>query len=170
MGAARLRIAAFPTASDAADAHRWRASAGTIKPKYPTTASHCYSGDTLDGLSDGFEPASSNDHEIPRMTWWDHRGTVEWVQYDFAAPKTISSTAVYWFDDSGVGECRVPESWRLLYRSADLWIPLGAEADFKVRKDAWNRVQFPAIETTAIRVEAQLQPHFSGGLLGWTIN
>ena len=90
--------------------------------------------------------------------------------YDFAAPKKISGTAVYWFDDSGVGECRVPESWRLLYKSDDLWIPLGRVADFQVTKDAWNRAQFPAVETTAIRMEVQLQTHFSGGLLGWTIN
>jgi hypothetical protein len=170
MGAARLRIAAFPTASDGADAHLWRAADGTTKPVYPTSASHCNPGDTLNGLSEGFEPTSSNDHEIPRMTWWDHRGTVEWVQYDFAAPKKISGTAVYWFDDSGVGECRVPESWRLLYKSDDLWIPLGRVADFQVTKDAWNRAQFPAVETTAIRMEVQLQTHFSGGLLGWTIN
>lgn len=44
------------------------------------------------------------------MTWWDHRGSAEWVQYDFAAPKKISSAEVYWFDDAGEGQCRVPQS------------------------------------------------------------
>ncbi len=58
------------------------------------------------------------------MTWWDHRGTTEWVQYDFAAPKKISSTEIYWFDDTGEGECRVPQSWRLLYKSGDAWVPV----------------------------------------------
>lgn len=172
MGAARLRIAAFPTVSDAPDAHKWRAAtdAGAGKPKYHATASHCFSDDTVDALSDGLEPSSSNDHDIPRMTWWDHRGTAEWAQYDFDAPKKISSTEVYWFDDTGVGSCRVPESWQLLYKSDNVWVPLGTAADFTVKKDAWNRVQFSPVEAAGLRIEVQLQNNFSGGILEWKVN
>ena len=104
------------------------------------------------------------------MTWWDHRGTPEWVQYDFPAPKKISDTEVYWFDDTGEGECRVPQSWRLLYKSGDIWIPVGVAGDMPVKKDAWNNIQFPALETTGLRLEVSLQNHFSGGILGWKIN
>ncbi|MDR3378095.1 MAG: glycoside hydrolase family 127 protein, partial [Verrucomicrobiae bacterium] len=170
MGAARLRIAAFPTASAAAGAHQWRPAAGaTNLPQCQATASHCNPADTLDGLNGGFEPASSNDHNIPRMTWWDHRGTVEWVQYDFAAPRNVSSTSVYWFDDTGEGQCRVPVSWRLLYWSGGVWVPPGGAADFTVKKDAWNRVDFPPVETGKLRIEAELQSPYSGGLLGWRV-
>jgi hypothetical protein len=172
MGAARLRLSAFPTVSDAPGAHQWHPSlsGGDGKPKYHASASHCFAGDTLDALSDGLEPENSNDHEIPRFTWWEHRGSVEWVQYDFPAPKKVSSTEVYWFDDTGVGECRVPESWQLFYKSGSLWVPVGATADFTVKPDAWNRVEFPAVETTALRLEVQLQPQFSGGILEWKVN
>ena len=171
MGAARLRVSAFPAVSDAPGAHQWHAALrpGTGKPAYQASASHCFSGDTLDALSDGLEPQSSSDQNIPRMTWWDHRGTTEWVQYDFAAPKTISSTEVYWFDDAGGGQCRVPESWRLLYKSGDTWIPIGTAAEFQVKKDGWNRVEFPAVATTQLRIEVQLQPQFSGGILEWKV-
>jgi hypothetical protein len=172
MGAARLRISAFPTVSDAPGAHQWHAAlnATTGKPAYQASASHCFSGDTLDALSDGLDPQNSNDHDIPRMTWWDHRGSAEWVQYDFAAPKKISSTAVYWFDDTGDGQCRVPASWHLLYKSGDVWVPVGAAADFTMKKDGWNRVEFPAIATKQLRLEVQLQPQFSGGILEWKVN
>jgi len=172
MGAARLRIAAFPTASDAPDALPWQAvtKAATKHGEYHASASHCNGSDTLDALSDGLEPSSSGDHDIPRMTWWDHRGTPEWVQYDFATTKRITGTEVYWFDDTGEGECRVPASWRLLYKSGDIWVPVGTAAQLQVKKDAWNRVQFPAVETTALRVEVELQDHFSGGMLGWKVN
>jgi hypothetical protein len=170
MGAARLRIAAFPTVSAAASAHRWRAAATADKPLYRTTASHCNETDTLDGLSEGYEPASSNDQNIPRMTWRDRRGTVEWVQYDFAAPRKISSTAVYWFDDTGEGQCRGPAAWRLLYKSGGVWVPLGAAADFTVNQDTWNRVNFSPVETTELRLEAELQSSYSGGLLGWRVD
>jgi hypothetical protein len=105
MGAARLRIASFPTASDSSAAHKWHATLNPSAKKsdYHASASHCFSNDTVDALDDGLDPSNSDDHGIPRMTWWDHRGTSEWVQYDFAAPKEINSTEVYWFDDTG--EC-----------------------------------------------------------------
>ncbi len=172
MGAARLRISAFPTVSDAPGAHQWRAAADAEngKPKYHASASHCYASDTVDALSDGIEPQNSNDQSIPRMTWWDHRGSVEWVQYDFAAPKKISSAEVYWFDDTGEGQCRVPQSWQLLYQADGVWVPVGAAASLGVKKDGWNRVEFPAIETTQLRIEVQLQPQFSGGILEWKVN
>ena len=75
-------------------------------------ASHVNPTDTLEALNDGLLPKSSDDHAIPRMTWWDHRGTTEWVSYRFPAPRRLSSSAVYWFDDTGRGQCRVPASWR----------------------------------------------------------
>ncbi len=169
MGAARLRIAAFPTASDSSDGHPWKAAPAPKKPVYQVSASHCFSGDTVDAVNDGLEPKNSGDESIPRLTWWDHRGTSEWVQYDFAAPKKISSTEVYWFDDTGHGECRVPASARLLYKSGDAWKPVTATAEFGVKKDGWNSVEFPAVETTALRIEVQLQNNFSGGVLEWKI-
>ena len=171
MGTTRLRISAFPTVSDSPAAHKWHPSLqpGTGQPAYHASASHCNSSDTVDALSDGIVPENSGEEDVPRMTWWDHRGTAEWVQYDFPAPKKITSAAVYWFDDTGVGQCRVPQSWRLLYKSGDVWVPVGAAESFEVKKDAWNPVAFPAVETTALRLEAQLQPNFSGGILEWKV-
>ena len=169
MGAARLRIASLPTVSDSPTAHKWQTATQTGKPAYQASASHCFASDTIDALSDGLEPHSSADEDIPRLTWWNHRGTAEWVQYDFAAPKKISSTEVYWFDDTGHGQCRVPTSWRLLYKSGEAWKPIGAAADFEVKPDGWNRVAFPMIETTQLRLEVQLQPQFSGGILEWKV-
>lgn len=171
MGATRLRIASFPTVSDSSAAHHWRAVRSTAgKPQYHTTASYCNSGDTVDALSDGLEPASSNDHDIPRLTWWNHRGTYEWVQYDLPAAQKVTRASVYWFDDTGAGQCRVPASWRLLYKSGGAWIPVVPEAGFPVKKDDWSRIQFPEVETTALRLEAQLQEQYSGGILEWKLD
>jgi len=44
------------------------------------------------------------------------RAPKEWVQYDFAKLTKVSGVDVYWFDDTGVGECRLPKSWQLSYR------------------------------------------------------
>ena len=56
--------------------------------------------------------------------WWPKKSTTEWGEYTFAKPVTISDTAVYWFDDTGEGECRVPVAWRVLYKDGSEWKPV----------------------------------------------
>ncbi len=86
--------------------------------------SDCNLGDQVEAMNDGLVPQNSNDHAIPRFTWWDHRGTAEWVEYHWPTPVRLTTAEVYWFDDepSG-GQCRVPASWRLLYRDGEQWRP-----------------------------------------------
>jgi hypothetical protein len=163
MGAARLRVSMFPVIGAGAGAHDWKTAA------WKASASHTFEGDTLDALQDGLEPASSHDHTIPRFTWWDHRGTIEWVQLDFPQPKKVAGVEVYWFDDTGVGECRRPASWRLLYKAGQEWQEAAEPVARPVTADQWNTLTFRPVEATALRIEAQLQPGFSGGILGWTV-
>lgn len=141
----------------------------TIAGESVATASHCHGSDATDALHDGIEPTGSGDHGVPRFTWWDHRGTKEWVQYEFAKPARVSSVAVYWFDDTGRGQCRVPATWRLLERKGDAWAPVYGAGVFGVAKDSWNTVRFPAIETAALRIEVQLREKYSGGILEWRV-
>jgi hypothetical protein len=169
MGAARLRISSLPTTGSGPDAREWVEPPKPKPAAFKTTASHCYESDTMDALSDGLEPANSNDRNIPRFTWWPHKGSTEWVQYDFAQLRKVSRVSVYWFDDTGVGSCRVPQAWRLLYKSGEEWKPVEGADEFGVSKDAWNRVKFPAIETSTLKIEVQLPPGFSGGILEWRV-
>jgi hypothetical protein len=169
MGAARLRISCFPTVSTAPDAHQW-ATAPQPKPApYKASASHCFENDTVNSMCDGLEPASSNDQDIPRFTWWDHRGTAEWVQYDFSQPKKIAAVSVYWFDDTGGGSCRVPQSWKILYRDSGQWKEVANAKMDPVARNKFNQATFDAVETTALRLEVQLKPNVSGGILEWKV-
>lgn len=143
--------------------------ASLIRPRYSASASHCFEHDSVEALCDGIEPVSSNDHDLPRFTWWPRTGSAEWVQYDFAAPRKVSGMAVYWFDDTGAGSCRVPQSARLLHAVGGEWKTVPGAAAVGVKKDAWNHLQFPALEVSRLRLEAQLQPKFSGGILEWKI-
>lgn len=169
MGTARLRIAAFPVIGSGPDAKRWTAPEKPKPSVYKASASHCHDGDTVEALGDGLVPKSSNDHEIPRFTWWGHRGTSEWVQFDFDAAKKVSAVEVYWFDDTGVGQCRIPKSWRLLYRTAAEWKPVASANSQPLAKDGWNRMTFGPVDTSALRLEVELQPGFSGGILEWRV-
>ncbi len=164
IGAARLRITAFPTIGDSEDAQEWSAP---LPPDVGVSASHCFDSDTIDALDDGIIPTKSSDVGIPRFTWWDHRGTSEWVQYDFRKAKKIASVEVYWFDDTGMGFCRTPKSWRLLYKDGKTWKPVPGASHGGVTLDQFNRLSFPPVTTTGLRIEVQLQPNFSGGILEW---
>jgi hypothetical protein len=135
------------------------------------SASHCWKRDTLLALNDGRIPKSSGDESIPRATFWDHRGTKEWLQMELAKPRTVRAVRVYWFDDSGRGSCRVPLAWSLARRVGTEWKPavLAANAKYGTALDAWNRVELEPVETDALRLDVELAPGFSGGVLEWEV-
>ncbi|HEY0456815.1 MAG TPA: transcriptional initiation protein Tat, partial [Verrucomicrobiae bacterium] len=164
MGAARLRISSFPTIGHGNDAHEWSSSAAL-----PIIASHCFSGDSVEAMVDGIEPKSSSDATIPRFTWWDHRGTAEWVEWGFAKRRQISAVEIYWFDDTGKGSCRAPQSWKLFYRVGEAWKPVENSSEFGTKLDTYNRLSFNSVDAEGLRLEVQLQPEFSGGILEWKV-
>lgn len=144
--------------------------APTLASRAQPSASHCGPNDTLDALNDQAEPAASDDTRIRRFTWWDHRGTAEWVQFTFDGPAKVSAVEVYWWDERRLkAHCRVPQAWRLLYRAGDEWKPVSGASAYGAELDRFNRVTFEPVETTALRLEVQLQPDWSGGILEWTV-
>jgi hypothetical protein len=165
MGCARLRISAFPTIGTGPEAHEWIGPKETI----PATASHCWGSDTVRALSDKLLPRNSNDQGISRFTWWPRNGSTEWVQYNFEKPVKTSSVKVYWFDDTGAGGCRIPTSWKLLYMDGNQWKEVSGDSKYGTEKDKFNTVSFAPIQTKSLRIEAQLQPDFSAGILEWQI-
>lgn len=126
-------------------------------------------GGSVGALHDETEPKNSCDHDIPRFTWYDRLGTKEWVEYEF--PKqTVSAVAVYWFDDEPQKRhCRVPEAWQLFYREGSQWKPVEANGPFATAKDRYNRVPFMPVQTTGLRIEAQLKRSWSSGILEWKV-
>ncbi len=120
-------------------------------------------------VQDQLLPKNSADNSFPHFHWWSHKGTTEWIQYDLAERTRVSSCQVYWFDDTGQGECRVPKSWRILYRADNQWKPVTGASTFGVAKDAVNAVTFDAVQTDGLRLEVRLQDGFSGGVYEWTV-
>ncbi len=136
-------------------------------------ASHLNPTDTLETLNDGVVPKNSADHSIRRMTWWDHKGTTEWLSYRFVdkKPPAVTEASVYWFDDTGIGACRVPAEWKLLYRDGAEWKPVKLTGDSRcgTAPDRFNKVSFEPVATRELRIEVKLKPGFSGGVLKWTV-
>ena len=141
----------------------------TLASKSAITASHCFESDTVTALNDQVLPAASHDQDIPRMTWWDHKGSREWVQYDFPEPTEISAAEVYWFDDTPAGGCRVPASWMIRCKDGERWKTVASSSETGLAPDTMNRIEFAPVRTGAIKLVVRLQDGMSGGILEWTV-
>jgi hypothetical protein len=163
MGAARLRITSFPVIGEGPEARAW----ATTTPAKVTAS--FVGGESPQALNESMPPSASSDQDVPRFTWWPHKGTAEWVQYEFETPRTISASSVYWFDDTGKGECRVPTSWRLVYRDGDAWKPVEDSSDYGTARDRHNDVSFKPVTTSGVRLELQLGDGVCAGVLEWRL-
>ncbi len=133
------------------------------------SASHVHRVNGYDALHDMILPKHSGDTDISRFTWWDHKGTTEWVQYDLHKDWLISGIDVYWFDDRGKdGDCRVPESWKLYWKDGEVWKAV-EDVEYGIELDQFNRVTFPTVQTSALRIEVELKDKASAGIFEWRV-
>jgi hypothetical protein len=162
MGCARLRIAAFPVSAEEGVGSEWGEG-----PSADLSASHVH--DNLLAVKHKSVPSSSSDKKVSRFTWWQRKGTSEWIEQRFEKSREVSSCEVYWYDDTGTGECRVPASWKVLWRDGEEWREVANPTDYGVEVDHFNKVQFDPAKTDALRIEVQLQEGYSGGILRWRV-
>jgi uncharacterized protein len=121
------------------------------------------------GIDDGLEPKSSGEQPGACCHWWPHKGTEEWAQYTWKSPVQVSGAKVYWFDDTGRGECRLPVSWHVEYLEQGAWKAVSATGAYPVAKDKWCAVRFAPVTTTALRLAAQLPQGFASGVHEWKV-
>ena len=136
-------------------------SGPTILSDAKLTVSH---GRNTQAIIDQMEPKSSIDESLPYFHWWPSKGEKEFVQIDFAKPEEVSELSIYWFDDTGVGECRVPTSWKVFYKEGEKWPAVYTVDKYGVEKDKYNSVIFETVRTQSIKIEIQSQKDFAGGI------
>jgi DUF1680 family protein len=122
------------------------------------------------GINDGMEPKNSGEQPAALCHWWPHKGTSEWAQYTWKTPVQVSGAKVYWFDDTGRGECRLPASWRIEYLDGGDWKAVTTAEAYPVAKDKWCAVRFSPLKTTALRLAVQLPPNFASGVHEWKVD
>jgi len=134
------------------------------------TASHCYASDTVWAMNNGQVPKASDDEAIPRLTWWDHRGTSEWAQYSFPKAQELCGVEVYWWDETRIKrDCRVPASWELQYKNGEQWLPVTSASGYGTSMDTFNKVTFDPVHTDGLRLAVRLQDGRSAGVLQWRV-
>lgn len=143
-----------------------KVSAVRPRPK-PTIASQAKvttsGGANPNAINDQQEPDSSSSGSV-FFHWWPKKGTTEWVQLTFKEETSIRSASVYWFDDTGKGECRPPTAWKVFYLAGTEWKEIQTTSTPGVKLDGFNTVTFPAVKTSAIKIEVELQKGWSAGI------
>ncbi len=123
----------------------------------------------LKALNDQYDPQDSRDASATYLHWWPKKNTLEYVQYDFATEETVSETSVYWFDDAPFGGCRIPASWKVLYKKGEEWVPVKVIAADPIAKDKYNTIRFEPVKTSALKLEIQQPVEHSTGLHEWIV-
>jgi hypothetical protein len=141
--------------------------AGGLSQSAKVTLSYYSGNSSLRGINDGAEIKSSGQQPKDLTHFWPHKGTSEWVEYRWPKAVSLKGSEVYWFDDTGRGECRLPASWALEYLDGETWKPIAA--NYSIALDTWSRIQFPTLKTTAIRMKLQLKPGWAAGIHEWRV-
>ncbi len=120
---------------------------------------------SLAAIKDQVVPENSADSSGRQLDFWPHKGTTEWVQFEWKDKHDMSGVKVYWYDDTGRGECHLPKSWQALYRDDDgAFKPVRNTAAYGVEKDTFNRVTFEPVKTDTLKIEITLQERWSAGM------
>ncbi len=123
-----------------------------------------------EGLRDGAEPKRSGDTPPVNCHFWPHKGGTEWAQYEWPQPRAVAGCRIFWFDDTGHGECRLPKAARLSWRDGDTWRPVQVQGDaLPIALDRWCEVAFDPVATTALRLELDQQDGWASGVLEWQV-
>jgi hypothetical protein len=102
--------------------------------------------------------------EYPPLSFNPHKGTIEWVQFDWDSEHEIRRVKIFWCEDLRA-ECHVPKSWSVLYKdTSNNWKKVNAKTTYTTVVDEFNIVDFAAVKTDAIKIEIELQDEYSAGL------
>ncbi|MHC4727519.1 MAG: glycoside hydrolase family 127 protein [Planctomycetota bacterium] len=137
--------------------------ANTLTYRSKTTASFVHA--SLDAIKDQILPENSSDSSALQLDFWPHKGTAEWIKFDWKQKHEISSAKIYWFDDTGRGQCSVPKSWKVLYRdNRGIFKPVQNIRAYLTEKDTFNEVIFEPVKTDSIKIEIVLKEKLSAGV------
>jgi DUF1680 family protein len=142
----------------------------TVASKATVTASFARGDIDPRYVNDQQVPLNATDGFAPNFNFWPHKGTSEWIAYEFEKPVTVTGVTVWWFDDTDSGECRLPKAWKLLYQDeSGAWKPASGSPDYQVRKNGPVQVSIQPVTTKALKIELDLVEGFSAGLYEWEV-
>jgi hypothetical protein len=142
----RLRLAPVPPGGIAT-----RVSTFGEIPKAPTGYND--QSDNVAAVYDGIEPIDSADESSTYFRLRPPDGKPGSIEFEFRAPIRLSSAEVYWVDDRRF--CRLPRSWRILYKDGGRWAPVHNREPYGIERDRFNRIAFDPVLAGGLRLEVE---------------
>ncbi|HSC67703.1 MAG TPA: DUF6055 domain-containing protein [Cellvibrio sp.] len=127
------------------------------------TTSYVSAWETIRALNDNSNPANSNDKSAGAYGNWNNPNSIQWVQYDWPQPYSLSNTQIYWFDDNG--GVLTPTRAYIEYWNGSAWVNAG---NVPLVKNAFNTVNLSGVRTSRLRV-SMLNATQSTGILEWRV-
>ncbi len=138
------------------------ATSGRLSASHPSPS--------LGAVNDRLIPADENDRSLPYYHWGPSDSATGWLIYEFPEAKEVRGSTVYWYDDAPWGGCRVPKSWRILYRDANGdWRPVSGADSYGTAKGTANTVNFSPVKTSAVKLEAVQPDGNRAGVFEWEL-
>ena len=138
------------------------ATSGRLSASHPSPS--------LGAVNDRLIPADENDRSLPYYHWGPSDSATGWLIYEFPEAKEVRGSTVYWYDDAPWGGCRVPKSWRILYRDANGdWWPVSGADSYGTAKGTANTVNFSPVKTSAVKLEAVQPDGNRAGVFEWEL-
>jgi hypothetical protein len=136
------------------------------------TCSFTSSWEDCDAINDGIDPPSSNDTQNPRWGTWPEVGE-HWFELSWADPVTVSSSDMYFFQDSTDGSnsgVKRPASWVIEYWDGNSWEAVPDASGYPTALDQYNATSFDEVTTTGLRAVVQTRSDADGvGALEWQV-
>ncbi len=138
-----------------------------LEAKATGSASYAYDN-SIPYLNDGIDPVNSADRGNNAFRLYPHKGTDEWIAYEFDQPVKLSAVKVYWLEDESY---ILPVSWKLSYLKTDgTWAGVDSFSPYLIEKDQYNEVTFVAVTTKGLRIDMKLSDAGPGGIIEWKVN
>jgi hypothetical protein len=56
-----------------------------------------------------------------------------------------------------------------MYKDGEQWTEVKTQSHYGVKLDAFNAIDFTPVKSKSFRIEAQLKPNYSSGILSWEV-
>lgn len=149
--------------------------AGNLAPQATVSCSYTSPWESCTAITNGDNPTSSN---IPgpdqgsRWGTWPEAGD-HWVELSWSAPVTVSSSQMYFFQDSADGSdggVKRPAAWNIQYWDGSAWADVANPSGYPTQLDTYNATTFESVTTTGLRANLATRTDADGvGVLEWQV-
>jgi hypothetical protein len=122
-------------------------------------------------MSCGYQRTSGSEQMTSYCNNLSCSNVEEWVAKGRVHQDTFSGCKAYWFDETGINECKLPVSRRMEYWNGGSSMPIRSSANsrYTIAADRWCEITSAPVRTASIRLHLYLKEGWSTGVRQWQV-